>query len=113
MKYFDLVALWIGRAVLAVALFIGLCFVLALLFNLLKFPCRRPYYSIKHLLPWKFETEKGWQALQKSEEVRQKVCDRDEWPHNFVFTRHGKFGVMTDKGKHKWWEPTHRFYVVK
>lgn len=103
----DLICLWVGRIIVGIILLI----VCAIVLRLLAVPLRRPWYFIKHLMPWHWVTEKHWKKCEDycrrtTTEQHPRIADARCW-------RKGRFGVLTFPKENQWWSPKHHLFIIK
>lgn len=103
----DLICLWVGRIVVGIILLI----VCAIVLRAFGVPLRRPWYFIKHLIPWYWVTEKQWKKYED-------YCHRPETEKNPLivgvkYWRKGCFGVLTFPNENQRWSPKHHLFIIK
>ena len=106
----DLICLWIGRIVIGIILLIVCAIVCAIVLRALDVPLRRLWYSIKHLIPCYWITEKHWKEYED-------YCHRPETEKNPLiagvrYWRKGCFGILTFPNE-KRWSPKHHLFIIK
>lgn len=105
----DLICLWIGRIIVGILFLIACAFVL----KALSVPLRKPWYFIKHLMPWKWVTEKQWQEYETACRIAQTEKNPPEWKIGAYTRRKGRLGILTFPNDKKWWSPKNHLFFIK
>lgn len=99
--------------------FIFLAFIFSLLsfflFKGVSILLRRPYYCIKHLLPWKWWSQEKYQCYLKAiEKSKKSPDDYSNFIHYVELKRKNNFAILIDNDKNKkWYQPKYHFIYIK
>lgn len=111
MKYFDLISLWIGRTALVL---LGLIVCVVVAFGIvqgLRILFRRPWQSVKHLLPWFWIKDSLWAEYEDRLAYYRKTHNA-EWEDVELITKN-HFGIMYVPKPKYWWQPKNHYFIIK
>lgn len=70
---------------------------------------RKPWYFIKHLMPWKWVTEKEWKYFENY--CKKSNLSKEEI--GMYTKRRGRFGTLAFPNDKKWYNPKNHLFYIK
>lgn len=92
----------------------GICFLHCLLTSeIIRLPFRKPWYCIKHLLPWFWISERRWAEFQQGIDIAMSDPREPEWKRQIELKRYGHLGIFIDNLRNDWWQPKYHLFIVR
>lgn len=92
----------------------SICFLYRILTSeIVRLPFRRPWYCIKHLLPWFWIDEARWAEFQQGIDIAMSDPREPEWKRQVELKRYGHFGIFIDNLRSDWWQTKYHLFIVK